>query len=412
MARMDDTEYIRSFAEIALSGLNLQNGQSLFIRVEPENFETALFVAEEAYRRGARYVDMRFDSTRLIRTRIEHSEERYLTDFPSYRRIQNEEFIRDRWAYLSLKSPYDPTVLDGVDVRRNATITKQLSEADRDLQRAAAADRIQWLVMAVPSVPWAAHILGLPADDDALARLWSHMASILRFEAADPAAFWWERMKELERRAEALDALQIDELHFIDEGTDLRVGLHQRARWIGGPSRTPDGTQFIPNIPTEEVFTAPDARRTVGRVAVTKSVRVMGTLVSGAWFEFEGGRVVRFGAEKGAEALEQYLAIDPGSARLGEIALVDRHSPIARSGLVFQNTLLDENAACHMALGFAYPNCVEGGEHLDEGKYEEYGLNTSRQHSDVMISSESTVVRARLRDGSERDILVDGEFTL
>lgn len=409
---MNLSQQVRSFAKLAIGGVNLQQGQSLIVNVEPENLEAAVAITEEAYRRGARYVDVRFRSSRLTRARVEYSQERYLDVVPEYRSLQNEEYVREKWVLLSLKSPYDPSVFDGVDIQRNSIINRSFSEVDRNLRRAAARDRIQWLVMAVPSEPWATQVLPVAAGDDPLEQMWERMGAIMRLDSADPIEFWWNHVDELERRASVLNDLAIDELHFIDEGTDLRVGLHELAQWVGGGSVTPEGVRFIANIPTEEVFTAPDARRTNGRVAVTKPVRVMGSLVEGAWFEFADGRVVAFGAETGREALQQYLAVDDGSCRLGEIALVDRHSPIARSGIVFQNTLFDENAACHMALGFAYPDCIQGGGELDEAKYEDYGLNNSRQHNDVMISTDSTVVRARLRDGTTQDILVGGEFAV
>lgn len=412
ICRMDFLKQLRTFARIAIGGVNLQPGQSLIIRVEPENLDAVVAVTEEAYRRGARFVDVRFHSTRLMRARIENSREEYLEAIPEYRRVANEEYVRDGWALLSLKSPYDPSSLDGVDIKRNSSVTKAYAESDQNLRRAAAADRIQWLVMAVPSIPWAAQVLGMEPGDGALRELWRHLERIMRFDSEDPLEYWRKHVAELARRAEALNALEIDELHFLDDGTDLHVGLHQRARWVGGGSQTPEGVSFIANIPTEEVFTAPDARRTHGRVAITKPVRIMGTLVENGWIEFRHGVVADFGADTGRDAIEQFLAIDDGSRRLGEIALVDRHSPIAQAGVVFQNTLLDENAACHMALGFAYPDCVEGGGALEESQYEEFGLNNSRQHHDVMISTPRTEVRARLRDGSTTEIIVEGEFVL
>ncbi len=409
---MEVPEYLSLMAEIAVGGLNIQGGQCLIIRVEPENIDAAQAVATAAYRNGAAYVDFEFTADRLTRTRIENSEERFLDFVPAYRRSRHSEILDEKWALLSLKSPYDPRALDGVDIDKAARLTRAYGETDREYRRAVASDQIQWLVMAVPSIPWASYIFDCPPDERALKRMWEVFSPILRLNDENPVRFWRDHVDELDRRAQVLNDLEIAELHFRDEGTDLRIGLHSRARWVGGGAKTPDGTQFIANIPTEEVFTAPDARTTTGRVAITKPVRILGSLVKDGWLDFSDGRVVRSGATEGADALDRFLALEEGNRRLGEVALVDRSSPIARSGVIFQNTLFDENAACHIALGFAFPDCLEGGGELADSEYESFGLNLSGYHNDVMISGEATNVSARLADGSTREIIVAGEIVI
>jgi aminopeptidase len=409
---VDFSTSLARFARIALTGLNVQPGQSLAIKIEPENIDVATVVAETAYNAGVRHVELWPESTRLTRARIDHSREEFLEYQPAYRDRRNEEFIAEKWALLSVKSPVDLSVMDGADARRAGMIAKGVRTADAGLHRALSNDLTQWTVMAVPTAPWAGTVLHMPPGDAALAAMWEAMEPILRLSEADPAAFWHRHGALLTERATALNALALQSLHFVDSETDLYVPLHEKARWRGGGSVTRDGIPFLPNIPTEEVFTAPSASGVSGRVAITRPVRVYGSLVEGAWFEFSRGAVVDYGAAVGADTLAEFLAMDDGSRRMGEIALVDGSSPIAQSGLVFQNILLDENAACHFALGSAYPTCIDGGEKMNEGQLESVGANRSRQHVDFMLGSGTLSVDGVTADGAVRPIMREGRITL
>jgi aminopeptidase len=412
ICRVDFTTSLERFARIALTGLNVQQGQSLAIKIEPENIDVATVVAELAYETGVRHVELWPESTRLTRARIDHSREEYLEFEPAYRQRRNEEFIAEKWALLSVKSPVDLSIMDGADARRAGMIARGIRNADAALHRALSNDLTQWTVMAVPTAAWAGAVLDMPPDSAALAAMWEAMEPILRLSEREPAKFWHRHGTLLAERAGALNDLALTSLHFVDGETDLHVPLHERARWRGGGSVTRDGIPFLPNIPTEEVFTAPDAPRVSGRVAITRPVRVYGSLVEGAWFEFSAGTVVDFGAATGRDTLEQFLSMDEGSRRMGEIALVDGSSPIARSGLVFQNILLDENAACHFALGSAYPTCIDGGEKMSESELEAVGANRSRQHVDFMLGSATLSVDGVTADGTERPIMRDGRIVL
>ncbi|SIP97822.1 aminopeptidase [Alkalispirochaeta americana] len=407
---MEIEKYLERFAHVALAGVNLQQGQPLAIKVEPENLDAAVVVASLAYQRGASYVDLWTESSRLLRTRLDFSGQDHLSFVPSYRESRNKELLRDRWALLSIKSPVDPSVLDGADTGRMGAITRALSETDAELRRGLSNDETQWTVMAVPSPKWAGAVLNMPPGEEALHALWEAFVPILRLDADDPARFWKDHGAFLAERARTMTELKIRELHFSGAGTDLTVGLSSRARWKGGGARTSEGIEFSPNLPTEEVFTTPDYRQTRGRAAISRPVRVMGTMVRDAWMEFDQGKVVNFGASSGKEALREFLEVDRGSSFMGEIALVDSRGPIFQSGLLFDNILLDENAACHFALGFAYPSCIEGGTVLDDKTLDEIGANRSRQHLDFMIGTEAMEVRATLQDGSTQRIIERGRF--
>lgn len=273
-------------------------------------------------------------------------------------------------------------------------------------------DELQWLVAAAPSQKWAAKILDTPPSREAQTKLWQLLKSILRLDRDSPVGFWREQSARLEERAGILNELKLRELRFDGSGTDLRVGIPEGAVWTGGAARTPEGIIFMPNIPTEEVFTAPDYRRTEGRVRATRPVTVLGDLVEGACFTFREGKVVEATADRGAETLKRFLDIDEGSRFLGEVALVDSSSPIYQSGYLFYNTLLDENAACHIALGNAYPDTIEGGLDMSPEELGAAGANRSIQHADFMIGSESVDVLGLRQDGREIEIMRNGSFVL
>lgn len=409
---MNAESHLRQFATIAMTGLNLQRGQSLAIKMEPEHAEVAAFVAEEAYRRGAALVELWPESSRLLRARLDHQDGEALDRLPGWRAARNREFIDDRWALLSIKSPIDPTVMDGVDATRSSRVAQAVSRADEELRRALSNDEMQWCVMAVPTPRWAARVLHMDDEVAALAEMWRAMTPILRLDEPDPATYWKGHGVSLKRRSAALDGQHIRSLHIVDRDTDLIIPLHERAQWLGGGATTRSGVDFLPNIPTEEVFTAPYAPGVEGTVAITRPVRIWGTNVEGARFEFSCGEVVSCDAQAGLAVLQQFLDIDPGSRRMGEIALVDSSSPIAQSGLVFENILLDENATCHFALGSAYPTCITGGSTMNDRELTAVGANRSRQHVDFMFGTPHTSIVATCADGKEIPVMEEGRVLL
>jgi aminopeptidase len=221
---------------------------------------------------------------------------------------------------------------------------------------------------------------------------------------------WTRHDAMLKQRSKCLNAMKVEELHFYGPGTDLRVRLSPLSRFAGGTELSATGIRFEPNIPTEECFTTPDWRGTEGRVRATRTVQINGKLIQGLEMRFERGRIVDFTAKTGAETFETYISSDEGARQLGEVALVGIDSPIYQSGLVFEEILFDENAACHIAVGSAYKFCLEGSASMNQEELQAIGCNESSVHTDIMISSEEVNVRAKLRDGSEKDLLVRGSF--
>ncbi|MFW5814996.1 MAG: aminopeptidase [Spirochaetota bacterium] len=406
------TDAAVAYADLIISSVNLQPGQNLLVKAEPGHWGFVTTLAARAYDHGAKYVHVYADHPLLQRARIEHSRPEYLTYVPDFRRDANNLMLDESWALVSIKSPEDPDALSGVDPQRNGTVQKAIFEADFPFRRAVQADRLRWTVVAVPTEKWAAKVLGREADPTAEEELWNVMKPILRLDRPDPRAAWAEHRRRLAARREALDALSLDAVRFDGPGTELTVGLSQRSIWVGGGGQSPDGLEFMPNLPTEEVFTTPDFRRTSGRVAVTRPVQLLGTIVEGAWLRFEEGRVVECGATAGGSTLDRYFELDERARYVGELALVDADSPIYRSGLVFYNTLFDENAACHIALGSSYPKCLRDGETLSPDEYRAAGANTSTLHTDFMIGSPQVTVTGIRGDGNEVPIIGGGAFQL
>ena len=405
------------YAQIILEMVNLQEGQNLLVRTEPYHWKFAAVIAAEAYRRGACYV--RVDSNEvenpyLYKARVENSRDEYLSYVPKFRTDMDKTMLEEKWALIALKGEEDPDFLSGLDPKRNSTIAKAVAEARRPFSKAVQNNEIQWLVVFAPSKKAAAKIMKMDDPEKALEKLWEVLTPILRLDSDDPAAEWRKNSLELKRRSEVLNSMKIKTIRFKGPGTDLRIGLNRKAVWKGGNSTAANGAEFAPNIPTEEVFTAPDFRTAEGRVAVTRPVLVpvLGKIMEGAWMEFKEGKVVDFGAGKGREVLEEYFSMDPAARYLGEVALVDSNSPIFKSGMVFYNILFDENASCHIALGAAYPECIEGGGKMSEEELKAEGANVSNLHTDFMIGSPEVNVTAETYAGEEVEIIKGGYFII
>lgn len=403
---------LENYARLVVDMVNVQPGQNLLIRTETAHAEFAAEIGRVAYEAGARYVVADVALPGLYRSRINASREDYLDYVPAYEQEFHRELVDETWALVSIKNPGDPDFLADLDSERNARVSRATANARELLRHSLQADRQQWIVVAHPTEKWAAKVLGTEASPEARDALWERMKPILRLDTEDPAAAWRERGAVIQARSKALQDLDLRSLHFTTEGTDLRVGIPEGALWTGGGTERPDGVPFMPNLPTEEVFTTPHLLETEGTVRVTRPALVLQNVVENAWFRFEGGRVVDFGARTGEDVLRRYLEIDEGAAYLGEIALVDGTSPIFTSGTVFFNTLFDENAACHFALGSSYSACISGGADMSREELRAAGGNSSLVHTDFMLGSADISVTATTRDGRELPIIRDGSFVI
>jgi aminopeptidase len=404
-------EIYEKIADLMLFGINLAPGDKLLISLDYPCREGALVLAERAYARGALWVDLAYDEPRLGAQRIGHVKGDFW--FPEYLHRRYEETSTGGWKHIALISEADAQVYEGLPPSRGADYFRHLGKVKQPRLKALMSNAIPWVLTYFPSEAMASRAFPNLSAGEAVMKYWEAIVSIMRLDREDPVSFWKEKLSEDERRAETLTRLEIDTLHFQGPGTDLTVAVNPRARWVGGFEQDGSGSRFVCNLPTDEIFTSPDWRRAEGRVALTRPFVMhqnIGEVPLNAWFEFKDGKVTAYGAERGKESLDAFFAMDERACYLGELALVDPRSPFAAPGITFYNGLYDENAACHLALGKAYPSTLrEKGDYSDQ-ELLDLGMNTGNVHEDMMIGGSDVDVTARLRDGKTLDLIKDGEF--
>ena len=380
------------YAELAVRvGANVQPGQLVDVIARVEHAAVARAVTREAYKAGAAYVDVLYTDQHIRRALIQHASDEMLSWTPPWLLSRAKEVGNERAAVVALTGDAEPDLLADLPGERvgKARMLEMAEESNRQVNE----QLNNWTVVGVPNEGWAQQMFGEPDVD----RLWELVEYTVRLDEDDPVAAWRGHVERIGARAGALDDLQADAIHFRGPGTDLRVGLLPESRWQGVESHTAQGIPYVANMPTEEVFTTPDLRRTEGVVRSTRPLALYGRIVRGLEVRFEQGRIVEVRAEEGGEVIEGQLATDDTAGYLGEVALVDGDSRIGKTGVTFFDTLFDENATCHVAYGSAYAEAVEGG--VIEG------VNVSTVHTDFMVGGPDVDVDAVLRDGSTVPLL-------
>lgn len=374
---------VAALAELAVGpGANVQPGQVVSLNSEPGMEELTRAVAEAAYARGAKFVDLNVFDPHLKRSRLLHVDRELLSYVPPWHGERVLAIGDARGAIITLAGPTAPTLMADVDPQ---LLGLDMFPRLRETGVVVGERLCNWAIVPSPTPGWASVVFGDLDPGAALERLWEQVAHVCRLDEPDPAQAWADRLNRLADISSKLTELRLDAVRFEGPGTDLTVGLLPSSRWISGQMATVDGVVHTANIPTEETFTAPDPARVDGTVTSTKPLFVSSTTVKGLRVTFEGGRAVRIDADEGAETLRTLTSRDDGAARLGEVALVDRESRIDRLGTVFNLTLLDENAACHVALGRGLLFSVESEE--DRAR-----INTSDIHVDFMIGGDDVAV--------------------
>lgn len=404
-------ETLKKYAHTLLKyGVNLQQDQTLVISVDVENKDFAVIVTEEAYELGAKEVVLNWRCSPIARQRLLHANESVLEKPANWIPEFYKQYIDDKAAFLSLISA-NPKALEGIPTDRISLQSRNLNKALSFYHTAIMNSSVTWCVASVPTVLWA-NLLGYEgSDEEKIDQLWATLLKLCRIEGIEPKDTYRHHMVKLRRRCEALNKLDLKSLRYTCEnGTDLLLELPEGHIWLGGEESSKDGTIFNANIPTEEVFSAPQYNGVNGVVHSTKPLIYHGNTISDFSFTFKEGKIVEYTAKEGYEVLKELVETDEGSHYLGEVALVDHFSPISQSNQIFYETLFDENASCHLAIGASYPTCLKNSDGLSEEELKERGLNHSLTHVDFMIGHERMNIKGYTRDGQAVDIMIDGRL--
>jgi aminopeptidase len=402
MTREQSDGYVEGLAELAVRfGANVQPGQIVDLHSEPGKETVARAVAQEAYRAGAKFVDLRVFDPYIKRARAQYADPETLRFVPSWYGQRTLALGESRAARIMLTGPVAPRIMEDIDP---ALAAKDMLPATPESLQVVNDRTTNWTIVPCPTPEWARLVHPDLDPNEAPARLWAEVAHVCRIDEPDPAAAWRTRLDRLSEIAARINGLKVDSLRYSGPGTDLTIGLLPSSRWISGQMETVNGITHCPNIPTEEIFTTPDPERVDGVVRSTKPLFTSSRLITGLTVRFESGRAVSIDADQGAGTLRGLSQRDAGAARLGEVSLVDRESRIAAMQMVFYDTLIDENAASHIALGHAIEEAV--GE-ADVGR-----VNRSEIHIDFMIGSDEVQVTGVTRDGREVPLLREGEWQI
>ncbi|WP_189104401.1 aminopeptidase [Deinococcus knuensis] len=405
-------EKLRNYARLAVRvGVGVKPGQRLLVQAPVETAQLARLVVREAYAAGASFVDVRWDDDDVQLARFELAPDGTFEQISRWRVDAEIETAEAGGAVLAIRAT-NPNLLGSVDAERVATHQRTLAAYRRPYTAQVMTNRLNWNLISAPVSGWAELMFPDASAEQAIEQQWDAIFAATRADQPDPVALWETHLADLRRRRELLTGKQYAALHFRGGGTDLTVGLADDHVWGGGAADTPGGITFTANIPTEEVWTAPHRERVDGTVVSTKPLSYNGTLIDGIRIEFRDGRITGASAEKGEGALLKMIDTDEGSHRLGEVALVPHSSPISRSGLFFFNTLYDENAASHIAIGSAYRFNVRGGVDMPLEDFLAAGGNDSLTHVDWMIGSGEIDVDGVAKDGTREAVMRAGEFVI
>jgi len=401
---------LEQYAVLAVEiGVNVQPGQSLWINAPIAAAELVREIAKHAFRIGAKYVHAEWSDELVTRARLEYGAEDSLDFAPSWPISGRLELAEEGAAFLTIVAE-NPNAMLGIDPARIAIATKALQKAAQPVRPYTLNNICAWSIVAYPTQAWADQVFPELPEGERVAALWDAIFSATRVKLADPVQQWRAHAQTLKAKASRLNERHYKELRYRAPGTDLSVGLPDGHIWTFAGKTSARGAAFIPNMPTEEVFASPHRDRVNGTVASSKPLSYGGKLIENFSFTFKNGRIVDFTAEKEYETLKRLVETDEGSHYLGELALVPHRSPISDTNLVFYNTLFDENAACHLAIGFGFPFSIEGGLTMTKEQLAERGINHSLAHVDFMIGRADLQIDGITSDGVAEPIFRNGNW--
>jgi aminopeptidase len=402
---------IRKYARLVVkTGVNIQKGQTLVITSPIDCAPFVRFMAEAAYQEGAREVVANWRDDLLARIKYLLAPEEIFSEFPDWQKDFYMSYALQGAAFVRV-SASDPEVLKGVHPDRLATAQKAASMALQDYMDRAMSNKNSWCVVAAPVSEWAQKVFPGLQDEEAEERLWQAILKSVRADADDPVAAWDEHKNLLRSRRETLNHYRFRKLHLKNSlGTDVTIELPAGHKWLGGSDFTQDGVEFIPNLPTEEIFTLPEKMGVNGRVVSSLPLNYNGNLIKDFSITLKDGRITEYSAGEGLPFLKNLIETDEGSHYLGEVALVPYDSPISNTNTLFYNTLFDENASCHLALGRAYPVCLENSGNMTKDELLAAGVNQSLIHEDFMIGTHDLEITGIKDNGEEVPVFVKGNF--
>ncbi|WP_124058587.1 aminopeptidase [Vaginisenegalia massiliensis] len=406
-------QLLSKYADLIIyKGLNVGPEDYVQINAEVEQVQLVRLMVKAAYQAGAKDVILNWTDDVINRTHFDHQSLETLTDIPSYKIDEANDLIAKRTKKVALRAS-NPNALKGVDPQKLQAASAASAKAFKDIRIATQANVVSWIVCAAADADWAKLVFpNLATTEEQVDALWDQIFKTTRVYEDNPIQAWNQHEATLEEKATFLNEQQFDALHYTGPGTDLTLGLPANHRWESAGSLNQQGESFIANMPTEEVFTAPDWRRADGYVVSSKPLSYNGVVIDQMTFHFEGGKITQVSASEGQETLEKLVFENDGARSLGEVALVPHKSPISQSGIIFFNTLFDENASNHLAIGQAYATSVQDGTQMSQDELAAAGLNRSDVHVDFMIGNAEMNVDGIRKDGSVVPIFRQGEWAI
>ncbi|MDO0824995.1 aminopeptidase [Desulfosporosinus nitroreducens] len=395
---------------IVKTGINLQDNQTLVISAPIECASFTRLVAQKAYQEGARDVVIQWRDELFSKIRYLHAPEEIFEEFPEWQKEFYLSYVHQGAAFLSIAAS-DPELMKDVSPERITKAQKASNTALKDYRDRLMSNKNTWCVVSIPTASWSKKVFPHLSEEESIEKLWDVILNTVRADTENPIDSWEEHKANLKTRMDFLNSLALTSLHYKNSlGTDLIIELPENHIWLGGSEFTPEGIEFIANMPTEEVFTLPKKTGVNGKVVSSLPLNYNGNLIENFSMTFKDGKIVDFSAEKGIETLKTIIETDEGSHFLGEVALVPYDSPISNSNILFFNTLFDENASCHLALGKAYPVCMKNSADLTPEDFPKLGINESLVHVDFMIGTSDLEILGMTSDGNSIPIFRNGNF--
>lgn len=408
---MNLQENLQKYADLVVkSGINVQPDQEIIISAPIENAEFARLIEESAYKNGAKEVIMNWTDEESTRLKYQYAPmEVFENIHPWVADIRN--YHATRGAGFIYIDGSDPDLLASIDAKKPAAFRKAMYNATQPYHEALDANKNTWCIAAAPTSKWAKKVFPNCNETEAIEKLWTAIFKAVRVDMPDPIGAWAEHKNTFAKKVAYLNEKQFASFHYTNSiGTDITIGLTENHIWIGGGDVTQSEVYYFPNMPTEEIFTTPHKDKVNGTVKSALPLIYQGNVIDNFSITYKDGKVTEYSAEKGYDTLKALIDTDEGAKSLGELALIPNQSPISNMNVLFYNTLFDENASCHFAIGFGFPNCIEGGINMNKEELKSVGVNDSATHVDFMLGTKDLNIVATDKDGNQTEIFKDGNW--